>query len=96
MLPQRLVLVTGGASFTGSHLVDSLISSGAEVNVPDGFSSGWLENLEQNIKKVDNSVWKGENLTVCEGDLKDKSVVKAVMAAVDVVFHLAVCYRGRG
>ena len=39
------VLVTGGASFIGSHLVDKLISLGANVTVVDNLSSGKLENL---------------------------------------------------
>ena len=43
---RKSVLVTGGASFIGSHLVDKLLSLEAEVKVADDFSSGKLDNLE--------------------------------------------------
>ena len=46
------VLVTGGASFIGSHLVDKLVSNGANVTVLDDLSSGTLENLSQSLHKV--------------------------------------------
>ena len=42
-------LVTGGASFIGSHLVDALVSRGAEVRVVDNLSSGRIENIEQHV-----------------------------------------------
>lgn len=90
------VLVTGGASFIGSHLVDTLLRKGLEVRVADDFSSGKLENLEHGLKKVDKNVWKSEGLVVHKGNLKDKSFTKAMMEDVDVVFHLAACHGGRG
>ena len=43
----RKVLVTGGASFIGSHLVDQLLAQGARVRVVDDLSSGVLKNLEK-------------------------------------------------
>ena len=46
------VLVTGGASFIGSHLVDKLVSLGSDVTVVDDLSSGSLENLQQSSEKV--------------------------------------------
>ncbi len=42
-------LITGGASFIGSHLVDALVSRGAEVSVVDNLSSGRIENIEQHV-----------------------------------------------
>jgi UDP-glucose 4-epimerase len=47
----KTVLVTGGASFIGSHLVDTLLKKGVEVVVADDFSSGKLENLEYPLVK---------------------------------------------
>jgi UDP-glucose 4-epimerase len=43
------VLVTGGASFIGSHLVDALVERGAQVRVVDNLSSGRIENIEQHV-----------------------------------------------
>jgi UDP-glucose 4-epimerase len=46
MWENKVVLVTGGASFISSHLVDTLLKKGAIVKVADDFSSGKLSNLE--------------------------------------------------
>jgi len=92
----KRVLVTGGASFIGSHLVDSLIERGAEVLVADDFSSGRLSNLEYPLEKKGRGVWTWENLTVKEGDLKDKCFTKEVVKDVDIIFHLAALHGGRG
>jgi nucleoside-diphosphate-sugar epimerase len=43
------VLVTGGASFIGSHLVDALVERGAEVTVVDNLSTGLIENIEGHV-----------------------------------------------
>ena len=88
--------MTGGASFIGSHLVDSLLKRGATVKVADDFSSGKLENLEYPLKKVSSGVWISDNLSVFRGDLKEKAFTRAVMEDVDVVFHLAALHGGRG
>ena len=48
----KKVVVTGGASFIGSHLVDKLVELGADVTVIDDFSSGKLENLSQSLSKI--------------------------------------------
>jgi len=96
MYQDRKVLVTGGASFIGSHLVDSLIKEGAEVLVADDFSSGRLENLEYPLVEKVRGILSWENLTVKEGDLKDKCFTKAVVKDIDIVFHLAASHGGRG
>ena len=93
---RKRVLVTGGASFIGSHLVDKLLSLGAEVKVADDFSSGKLGNLEYPLSNKGSGVWASENLVVHKVDLKDKSLVKLMMKDVDVVFHLAALHGGRG
>jgi UDP-glucose 4-epimerase len=72
-------LVTGGAGFIGSHLVDALRASGHEVVVLDNFSSGKREFVSHHERGVQ----------VVEGDLTDLETVKAVMPGVDVVYHLA-------
>jgi len=90
------VLVTGGASFIGSHLVDTLLKIGANVRVADDFSSGRLSNLEYDLKEKKSQEWITENLTVFRGDLKDKTFAKSMMKDIDVVFHLAALHGGRG
>lgn len=96
MWRDKLVLVTGGASFIGSHLVDSLLSKGAIVRVADDFSSGKLTNLEYSLEKQGPGLWVSGNLSVYQGDLKDKCFTKLVMKDVEIVFHLAAIHGGRG
>lgn len=80
------VLVTGGASFIGSHLVDRLVEFGANIRVADNLSSGKLENLSQSIDKIE----------FIEGNLEDSNFTQNVMKNIDVVFHLAAEHGGRG
>ena len=83
---QRPVLVTGGASFIGSHLCEKLIELGAKVTVADDFSSGRRENLSSIANQI----------TIFEGDLKDKNFAGKVIKGSDTVFHLAASHGGRG
>lgn len=74
-------LVTGGAGFIGSHLVDYLIGSGKPVRVVDNLVSGSMDNLAQ---------WIGHPLfEFVEADLLDKSKVSEVVKGCDEVYHLA-------
>jgi nucleoside-diphosphate-sugar epimerase len=72
-------LVTGGAGFIGSHIVEELLRRGDRVRVLDNFSSGTRENLRE---------FQGK-LEILEGDLRDTEIVKASVRDVDLVFHLA-------
>jgi nucleoside-diphosphate-sugar epimerase len=90
------VLVTGGASFIGSHLVDTLLKKEKTVLVADDFSSGKLTNLEYPFNKKQSDHWSAPNLEVIQGDLKDKSFTTSLMKDVDIVFHLAALHGGRG
>ena len=72
-------LVTGGAGFIGSHIVEELLWRGDTVRVLDNFSSGTRANLES---------FKG-NLEILEGDLRDSGAVKAAVRDVELIFHLA-------
>jgi len=96
MYENKMILVTGGASFIGSHLVDSLLNEGAEVRVADDLSSGLLKNLEYSLKEVSPRHYRWRDLNIYVGDLKDKRFVKSVMDDVDTVFHLAALHGGRG
>lgn len=92
----KKVLVTGGASFIGSHLVDALLEKGAVVRVADDLSSGRLENLEYELRAQAPGVWLGENIEVLQGDLMDTAFTRKVVKGIDVVFHLAASHGGRG
>jgi len=74
-------LVTGGAGFIGSHLVDELLSKDIEVVVLDDLSEGKIENIKQHIGKKDFKFVKG--------DIRDYHLVKKLVTNVDAVFHLA-------
>jgi nucleoside-diphosphate-sugar epimerase len=85
---QTQVLVTGGASFIVSALVDALVERGAEVRVVDNLSSGRLENIEEHLKSG--------AVDFLQGDLLDLEVVRRSVDGVEVVFHLAADHGGRG
>ena len=82
------VLVTGGASFIGSHLVDKLVSNGANVTVLDDLSSGTLDNLSQSLHKVK---FITHNL-----EYNAKDVLKTLFKDQNYVFHMAAIHGGRG
>lgn len=72
-------LVTGGAGFIGSHIVDALVARGCDVRVFDNLSTGKRENLAQVAKKIE----------FIEGDLRDDQAVRDAVKGVDQVFHVA-------
>ena len=74
-------LVTGGAGFIGSHLVDLLMERGVNVTVLDNLSAGKLENISQ---------WLGNSrFKFIVGDLLNPSDIKRAMEGCEIVFHLA-------
>ena len=72
-------LVTGGAGFIGSHLVEGLLDKGCFVRVLDNFSFGHEAYLPV----------RHPSLEVVHGDVRDRTAVKAVLEGVDTVFHQA-------
>lgn len=83
---QRRILVTGGASFIGSHLSELLVQAGGNVTVADDLSSGKRQNLDT----------IASNITFLEGDLRRPDFAAAAAEGQDVVFHLAASHGGRG
>lgn len=81
-------LVTGGASFIGSHLVDALIERGHKVRVVDNLSSGKIENIKQHIDR--------KKIEFIKADLLNQSVAEDAVKGIDLVFHLAADHGGRG
>jgi UDP-glucose 4-epimerase len=78
-LRAKNILVSGGAGFIGSHLLDELADG--RVRVLDDFSTGREENVAAHRKR--------ENFQIVQGDLRDRKLVAELLRGVDVVFHLA-------
>jgi len=72
-------LVTGGAGFIGSHIVDALVKRGENVRVFDNLSTGHLENIPKTSPRVE----------FVQGDLREKKDIERAVQGVEVVFHQA-------
>jgi nucleoside-diphosphate-sugar epimerase len=84
----KSVLVTGGASFIGSHLVDALVVRGAQVRVVDNLSSGSLDNIRGHLD--------AGSVQFIRADLTSPGVPEQAVDGMAVVFHLAADHGGRG
>jgi len=81
-LRRRRVLITGGAGLVGSHLADRLVEEGpAEIVVLDSFARGERDHLR----------WAQRHgpVTVIEGDIRDRRLVREVVEGIEVIFHQA-------
>jgi nucleoside-diphosphate-sugar epimerase len=72
-------LVTGGAGFIGSHIVEALLKSGQKVRVLDNFSTGKRQNIAPFLRDI----------KLVEGDMRDPDTVSKAVHGVDVIFHEA-------
>jgi UDP-glucose 4-epimerase len=77
----KSVLVTGGAGFIGSHVVDRLVSEGCAVRVLDDLSSGKIANIEAHLSSG--------AVEFVKGDIRDVAIVSQSLKGVDAVIHLA-------
>lgn len=75
------ILVTGGAGFIGSHLVERLLKEKNEVTILDNFSNGKIENIEPFMSNP--------HLTIIKEDLKKPTKLKEKIKDFDAIFHLA-------
>lgn len=81
----KKIVITGGASFIGSNLVDLLLEFGSQVRVLDDLSSGTISNLNGH-----------KNLEFIECDLRFRDAALKHLAGAEIVFHLAAIHGGRG
>jgi UDP-glucose 4-epimerase len=79
-MPKK-VLVTGGAGFIGSHVVDRLVLEGYEVRVLDDLSTGKLDNIQRHLSSG--------KVELVKGDIRDASAVKQSLDGVNFVIHMA-------
>ena len=75
----KRVLVTGGAGFIGSHLVDALVDRGCSVRIIDNLSSGRMANIGHHQSAVE----------FIEGDIRDLDLMRKMAFGCDVIFHQA-------
>jgi len=75
------VIVTGGAGFIGSHLIDALVEKGHEVTVLDNLTTGKLKNITHHIEKG--------NITFIKGDIRNTKTLNKALKNADAVMHLA-------
>lgn len=85
---KKKVLVTGGASFIGSNLVDKLVALGADLRVADDLSSGKKENIKGHLKN--------KTIEFLKGDLRDPGFARKSLKGIDLVIHFAGDHGGRG
>ena len=102
------VLVTGGAGFIGSHLVERLLQLGSSVLMIDNFSKGTLENLEdvarslkvpfmeirRDAKGLKKAYALGDQCSVVVEDLTDIAAIEPFFRGKDIVLHIAASISG--
>ena len=84
-----LYLVTGGAGFIGSNIVEELLKRGEKVRILDNFSTGKRENVETLQKIFDSNKKGSSHLEMVEGDIRSYHIVREAVDGVDFILHQA-------
>ncbi|MHC1755221.1 MAG: SDR family oxidoreductase [Methanosarcina sp.] len=79
-------MVTGGAGFIGSHLIEKLLNAGNEVTCLDNFNDYYDPQIKR--KNIEPFL-ENENFQLIEGDIRDKALLKGIFRSIDYVFHEA-------
>lgn len=85
--PPRRWMVTGGAGFIGSHLVETLLHLGQRVRVLDNFATGYEHNLE--AARAGQTRPVGDRFELIRGDIRDAATCEAACRGIDIVLHQA-------
>lgn len=78
-IEDKRILVTGGAGFIGSNLVDKLVEIGSDVTVIDNLQAGKESNLKQVMDRIN----------FIRGDIRNGNLIKEIVEDIDVIFHIA-------
>ena len=78
------VLVTGGASFIGSHLTDRLVARGAQVRIVDDLSAGRIENIQHLIDD--------HKVEFILADLREPGISRSAVSRMDAVFQALIVF----
>lgn len=85
---KKKVLITGGASFIGSNLVDKLVVLGTKVRIVDDLSSGKKENIVDHLRT--------KTIEFIKADLREPGVARKAVKGIDIIIHFAGDHGGRG
>ena len=80
-MPDKRILITGGAGFIGSHLAEDLVKNGYSVKIVDDFSTGNVNNILE--------LFNYKNFKMLRGSITDKELLAKATTDVDIILHLA-------